>query len=288
MADRDFKKIDKEAVPEWKLKMHEIIFEADTPKGKLFDVILLWAILASVIAVMLETVDSIKTEYRDFLVILEWVFTILFSIEYVLRLLSVSKPLKYVTSFMGIVDLLSTIPTYISLFVAGPQYLLVIRTIRLLRVFRILKLSRYISEAQALKQALRASLVKIIVFIGGVIVLVLILGTIMYIIEGPEHGFTSIPTSMYWTIVTITTVGYGDIAPSTTLGQTFASIIMLMGYGILAVPTGIVGGEIAKTKMWKEGENEDQEQVSTKCCLSCSEEGHEYNAKHCKYCGEEL
>ena len=283
MAKREFEKIDKEAAPSWKLKMHEIIFEADTPKGKLFDVILLWAILASVLAVMLETVDSIKSEYRDVLIILEWIFTILFSIEYVFRLLSVNKPWKYATSFMGVVDLLSTIPTYISLFVAGPQYLLVIRTIRLLRVFRILKLTRYISEANVLKNALRASAVKITVFIGGVVVLVLIMGTLMYIIEGPEHGFTSIPTSMYWTIVTITTVGYGDIAPSTTIGQTLASVIMLLGYGIIAVPTGIVGGEIAKSKLPK-----DKGQFSTQSCPSCSEEGHDTNAKHCKYCGERL
>jgi voltage-gated potassium channel len=283
MEKRDFEKIDKEAAPEWKRKMHEIIFEADTPKGKLFDVVLLWAILASVIAVMLETVDSIKTAHRDFLIILEWVFTILFSIEYVLRLISINKPWKYVTSFMGVVDLLSTIPTYISLFVAGPQYLLVIRTIRLLRVFRILKLTRYISEANVLKNALRQSAVKITVFIGGVVVLVLIMGTLMYIIEGPEHGFTSIPTSMYWTIVTITTVGYGDIAPSTMIGQTLASIIMLLGYGIIAVPTGIVGGEIARSKMPKH-ENE----VSTQSCPHCSEEGHDVNAKYCKYCGEKL
>lgn len=283
MAIPDFEKIDEDKAPSWKLRMHEIIFEADTPKGKLFDVVLLWAILASVIAVMLETVESIKESYRGILVILEWVFTILFSIEYILRLMSVGKPWKYVTSFMGIVDLLSTIPTYISLFVAGPQYLLVIRTIRLLRVFRILKLTRYISEAKALKQALRASAVKITVFIGGVVVLVLIMGTLMYIVEGPEHGFTSIPTSMYWTIVTITTVGYGDIAPSTTLGQTLASMIMLLGYGIIAVPTGIVGGEIAKSRQFKAGEK-----ISTQCCPSCSKEGHDYNAKHCKYCGERL
>ena len=283
MAKREFEKIDKKAAPNWKVKMHEIIFEADTPKGKLFDVVLLWAILASVIAVMLETVDSIKTAHRDFLIILEWVFTILFSIEYFLRLISINKPWKYATSFMGVVDLLSTIPTYISLFVAGPQYLLVVRTIRLLRVFRILKLTRYISEANVLKNALKASAVKITVFIGGVVVLVLIMGTLMYIIEGPEHGFTSIPTSMYWTIVTITTVGYGDIAPSTTIGQTLASVIMLLGYGIIAVPTGIVGGEIARSKMPKH-----ESEVSTQSCPHCSEEGHDYDAKFCKNCGEKL
>ena len=281
MEEHKIEDLDKKQAPAWKVKMHEVIFEADTPAGKFFDVVLLWAILASVIAVMLETVDDIKENHKTFLIALEWIFTILFSIEYILRLLSVRKPWKYALSFMGIVDLLSTIPTYISLFVAGPQYLLVIRTIRLLRVFRILKLTRYISEANVLKNALRASAVKITVFIGGVIVLVLIMGTLMYIIEGPEHGFTSIPTAMYWIIVSLTTGGYGDIAPVTTIGQTLASIIMLLGYGIIAVPTGIVGGEIAKSKS-------SGTIISTQACPSCSKEGHDFNAKHCKYCGEQL
>ena len=281
MEEHKIEDLDKKQAPAWKVKMHEVIFEADTPAGKFFDVVLLWAILASVIAVMLETVDDIKDNHKTFLIALEWIFTILFSIEYILRLLSVRKPWKYALSFMGIVDLLSTIPTYISLFVAGPQYLLVIRTIRLLRVFRILKLTRYISEANVLKNALRASAVKITVFIGGVIVLVLIMGTLMYIIEGPEHGFTSIPTAMYWIIVSLTTGGYGDIAPVTTIGQTLASIIMLLGYGIIAVPTGIVGGEIAKSKS-------SGTIISTQACPSCSKEGHDFNAKHCKYCGEQL
>ena len=264
----------------WRLKIHEIIFGADTPAGKLFDVVLLVAIVLSVFAVMLETVDSIGEKYEHILNVLEWGFTILFSIEYILRILSVRKPAKYIFSFMGIVDLLSTIPTYISLFVAGPQYLLVIRTIRLLRVFRILKLSRFLSEANVLSKALKASAIKITVFIGGVVVLVLILGTIMYIIEGPEHGFTSIPTSMYWTIVTITTVGYGDIAPGTTLGQTIASIVMLLGYGIIAVPTGIVTGEIARSRKPTE--------ISRKSCPDCSMEGHDVNAKFCQYCGAKM
>ncbi|MEQ8624788.1 MAG: ion transporter [Vicingaceae bacterium] len=282
MKKKKYQEIDENKVPHWKVKMHEIIFEADTPAGKLFDVILLWAILLSVIAVMLETVEAFSDQHHDAMVVAEWVFTILFSIEYILRLLSVGKPLKYATSFMGIVDLLSTIPTYLSLFIAGPQYLLVIRTIRLLRIFRILKLSRYISEANVLRDALRNSAAKILVFLGGVIILVLILGTLMYMIEGPEHGFTSIPTAMYWTIVTITTVGYGDIAPVTTFGQTVASMIMLIGYGIIAVPTGIVTGEIARSKV------RDDMEVSTQACPSCSKEGHDANAKHCKYCGEKL
>lgn len=282
MEKKKYQEIDENKVPNWKVKMHEVIFEADTPMGKLFDVVLLWAILLSVIAVMLETVEAFSDRHHDAMVVAEWVFTILFSIEYILRLLSVGKPLKYATSFMGIVDLLSTIPTYLSLIVAGPQYLLVIRTIRLLRIFRILKLSRYISEANVLRDALRNSAAKILVFLGGVIILVLILGTLMYMIEGPEHGFTSIPTAMYWTVVTITTVGYGDIAPATTFGQTVASMIMLIGYGIIAVPTGIVTGEIARSKV------RDDSEVSTQACPSCSKEGHDVNAKHCKYCGSKL
>lgn len=278
--EKDFREINTEKAPDWKVKMHEVIFEADTPSGKLFDVTLLWAILLSVIAVLLETVETIATHHRDLLVIAEWIFTILFTIEYVLRILSVGKPWKYITSFMGVVDLLSILPTYISLVVAGPQYLLVIRTIRLIRVFRILKLTRYVSEAQALKQALKDSAAKITVFIGGVIILVLIMGTLMYIIEGPEHGFTSIPTSMYWTVVTITTVGYGDIAPSTTLGQTLASLIMLLGYGIIAVPTGIVTGQYLRRKSHSD--------YNTQACPQCSKEGHDADAKHCKYCGSIL
>ena len=282
MENKKFEEIEKKKVPAWKVKMHEVIFEADTPAGKLFDVTLLWAILLSVVAVMLETVETFSDRHHDAMVIAEWVFTILFSIEYTLRLLSVGKPLKYATSFMGVIDLLSTIPTYLSLFIAGPQYLLVIRTIRLLRIFRILKLSRYISEANVLKNALRNSVAKILVFLGGVVILVLILGTLMYMIEGPEHGFTSIPTAMYWTIVTITTVGYGDIAPATTFGQTIASMIMLIGYGIIAVPTGIVTSEIARSK------SSDQKGTSRQACPSCSREGHDVDAEHCKYCGEKL
>lgn len=263
-----------------KARLHEIIFEADTPSGKFFDVTLLIAILLSVLAVLLETVDSIREEHEALLNILEWTFTIIFSLEYVLRIWLVRKPWKYIFSFMGIVDLLSTIPTYISLFIAGPQYLLVIRTVRLLRVFRVLKLTRYLSEANVLKNALVASAAKITVFIGGVIVLVLIIGSLMYIVEGPENGFTSIPASMYWTIVTITTVGYGDITPATTFGQTIASVVMLLGYGIIAVPTGIVTAEIAFTKK--------DEDVSTQACKTCSHEGHDANAVHCKFCGAKL
>jgi|SRR5690554_5114916 len=275
--------IDKKAAPSWKSRMHEIIFEADTPMGKLFDVILLWSILLSVLAVILETVEPIRTEYGLALIIGEWTFTVLFTIEYVLRLISVGKPLKYAISFMGVVDLLSSIPTYIALFVAGPQYLLVLRTVRLLRVFRILKLRRYVVEAQTLVNALKSSFAKITVFIGGVLVLVLIMGTMMYLIEGPKYGFTSIPYSMYWTIVTITTVGYGDISPQTGFGQTLASLVMLIGYGIIAVPTGIVTSEISRARRTKKMVN-----VSSRSCPECSHEGHDEDADYCKFCGAKL
>lgn len=275
-----YQNIEKKQAPNWKVKVHEIIFEADTKWGKFFDVVLLWAILLSVLAVILETVQAIEVNYGEALFVVEWFFTILFTIEYGLRIASVGKPYKYIFSFMGMVDLLSLIPTYLSLVLVGSHYLLVIRTIRLMRIFRILKLTRYVSEANVLKDALRASAVKITVFIGGVIVLVLIMGSIMYIVEGPENGFTSIPTSMYWTIVTITTVGYGDIAPLTTIGQTIASMIMLVGYGIIAVPTGIVTAQIAI--------NKNNQRVSTQACPECSREGHDANAVHCKFCGELL
>jgi voltage-gated potassium channel len=273
--------INKEKAPEWKNKLHEVIFEADTPMGKLFDVILLWAILLSVLAVMLETVDFIRIEYGLLLYIIEWTLTGLFTVEYLLRLISVAKPIKYATSFMGIIDLLSTIPTYIGLFIAGPQYMLVLRTVRLLRVFRILKLRRYVSEAQVLINAIKSSIAKITVFIGAVVIIVLIIGTVMYIVEGPSNGFTSIPYSMYWTIVTITTVGYGDISPQTALGQTIASFVMLLGYGIIAVPTGIVTSELNRAR------NQNKE-VSNQSCPACSKEGHDTNAKHCKHCGAVL
>lgn len=281
MDNPSYKEIEKKNTPHWKVKVHEIIFEADTKWGKFFDVVLLWAILLSVIAVMLETVESIQVNYGEALFVIEWFFTILFSIEYILRIASVGKPFKYIFSFMGLVDLLSLIPTYLSLIVVGSHYLLVIRTIRLLRIFRILKLTRYVTEANKLKNALKASAVKIVVFIGGVIVLVLILGSVMYIVEGPKNGFTSIPTSMYWTIVTITTVGYGDIAPLTILGQSIASIIMLIGYGIIAVPTGIVTAQMAL-------ERNKTKEITTQSCPECSKEGHDLNAKYCKFCSAEL
>jgi voltage-gated potassium channel len=262
----------------WQKKLHEIIFEADTLAGKWFDIILLWSILLSVIAVMLESVESISTIYGNELRIIEWIFTIIFTLEYIARILSVGKPLKYMFSFYGIIDFISIVPTFIGIFVSGTHTLSVIRSIRLLRVFRILKLVKFIGEANLLAKALKASRPKIVVFLFAVLSLTFILGTVMYLIESPEAGFTSIPTSIYWAIVTLTTVGYGDIAPQTVLGQTLASLIMIIGYAIIAVPTGIVGAEMAKTNSPN----------NTQACPQCSLEGHADNAKFCKFCGSKL
>ncbi|MCP5499861.1 MAG: ion transporter [Leptospiraceae bacterium] len=258
--------------------MHEIIFEADTFWGKTFDIVLLWAIVLSVLTVMLESVEGLEKIYGDIFKMVEWSFTILFSIEYMARIYCVKRPLKYIFSFLGLIDLLSTLPTYLSLFAISAQYLLVVRSVRLLRVFRILKLSRYLGEAEILWIALKRSRYKITVFLGAVLSVVLIMGTFMYLIEGPENGFTNIPKSIYWAIVTLTTVGYGDIAPKTTLGQFIASAVMILGYAILAVPTGIVSVELANA----------QKQVNTVACMQCSLEGHDDDAKYCKHCGAKL
>ena len=263
---------------DWRKKIYTIIFEAETPKGKLFDVALLWAIFLSVLVVVLETIPAFHQEYFVAFYIVEWVFTILFSVEYILRILSVKKPWLYFTSFMGIVDLLAVLPTYLSLVIVGSQYLMVIRIIRLIRIFRVFKLVRFLNEARMLGRALRDSMFKITVFIGVVIIIVLIFATLMFLIEGPENGFTSIPKSMYWTIVTITTVGYGDIAPQTVLGRSLASIIMLMGYAIIAVPTGIVTAQFARKQR-------DKTEVKGTACPNCSKEGHDANAAYCKHCG---
>jgi len=262
-----------------RLKLHEIIFEADTPLGKLFDILLLISILASVAVVMLESVGSIKAEYGNFLTAAEWAFTILFSIEYLLRLYSVVQPMMYARSFFGIVDLVSILPTFLSLIFPGSQYFITIRLLRMLRVFRVLKIVKYLGEANQLAAALKASKRKIFVFLFTVMILVIIVGSLMYLIEGEENGFTSIPRSIYWAIVTLTTVGYGDVSPQTPIGQILASMIMIIGYGILAVPTGIVTSELVKGK---------RENISTQVCRSCAAEGHDSDAKHCKFCGEEL
>ncbi len=262
-------------------RLHEIIFEADTPAGKAFDVALLLAISLSVAAVMLESVAPIRLRWGRALYVVEWFFTILFTVEYLLRLSCVLRPWRYARSFFGIVDLLAVLPTYLSLVIVGAQSLLVIRVIRLLRIFRIFKLTRYLGEARTLTFALRASRHKIVVFLGGVLSLVTILGAMMYLIEGPESGFTSIPRGVYWAIVTMTTVGYGDIAPQTVLGQALAAFVMILGYAIIAVPTGIVSAELVQAA---------RRQVSgtTQACPGCGAEGHDQDASHCKHCGAAL
>ncbi len=263
----------------WQSKLHEIIFEADTTAGKAFDIGLFIAIVLSVALVMLESVESIATKYGELIWLMEWIFTILFTIEYIARILVIKQSWRYIFSFFGLIDLLSILPTYLGLFVGGVQSLMIIRTLRLLRVFRVLKLVRFVGEANVLLTALKASRAKIIVFIISVLCMVCVLGTLMYLIESPEAGFTSIPRSIYWAIVTLTTVGYGDIAPQTALGQFIASIVMILGYGIIAVPTGIMGAEISRAS---------SKELTTQSCPNCSKEGHDSDAEHCKFCGAHL
>ncbi|MCB1193350.1 MAG: ion transporter [Leptospiraceae bacterium] len=262
----------------WKLKLYEIIFEADTFAGKLFDIVLLIAILISFFSVILESVKEIERNYATLLHVIEWGITIFFTLEYIARVVCVKYPIRYVFSFFGIVDLISTLPTYLSLFLAGSHYLMVIRLIRLLRIFRIFKLARYLKEAEILITAIKASRFKIIVFMLAILTFTAINGTIMYVIEGEKNGFTSIPVSMYWAIVTLTTVGYGDIAPKTPVGQFISSIIMILGYAIIAVPTGIVSVELSKA----------QKKYTTQVCPACTKEGHDADAIYCKFCGEML
>ncbi len=247
--------------------------------GKAFDVALLGAIGISILAVMLESVKSFNLAFGRELRILEWVITILFTLEYGLRIISIERPSKYIFSFYGIVDLLSLLPTYLSLFLQDFHYLLIIRAIRLVRIFRIFKLGRYLKAGQILTRALKAASPKITVFLIGVLTLVIIIGSLMYLVEGEKNGFTSIPKGIYWAIVTLTTVGYGDVTPQTVLGQFLSSIVMVMGFGILAVPTGIVSAELSQSK---------QDFISTQACPSCSYEGHEIDAFYCKKCGAKL
>lgn len=262
----------------WREKIHEVIFEADTPAGKAFDVALFVAIVVSVLAVILESVTGIQEEWGLTLTVTEWFFTILFTAEYILRLISVRQPVKYATSFFGLVDLLATIPTYLSLFIAGSQSLLVIRTLRLLRIFRVFKLARHLQEAEALMNTIRATRAKITVFLFTIASLTLIMGSMMYLIEGGENEqFDSIPRGIYWAIVTMTTVGYGDIRPQTPLGQALAAVAMIVGYSIIIVPTGIFSAEIAR-----------QRAFDSRACRSCGRQGHDLDAVCCKFCGAEL
>ena len=260
-------------------RLHEIIFEADTAFGKWFDVVLIVSIIISIMLVMLDSVEPVRAAYGRWLRVGEWVFTILFTVEYLLRLFCVQRPLLYARSFFGLVDLLAILPTYLSVILPGGQYFIVIRVLRLLRIFRVFKLVQFLSEARLLMGALRASLRKIIVFLCMVATLVIIFGALMYVIEGTANGFTSIPRSIYWAIVTMTTVGYGDISPQTGLGQALAAFIMIIGYGIIAVPTGIVTVELSQAV---------RRGVSTQACPGCGVDGHDKDARFCKYCGTNL
>ena len=261
-------------------KLHEIIFEAETPAGKAFDVILLILISASILVVMLESVVSLRTQYGRVFDILEWSFTIFFTIEYLLRIYCVSRSWKYIFSFYGIIDLLAILPAYAGLFIANTQSLLIVRALRIMRIFRVFKLGHFMNEGKVITNALKASRAKLTVFLTFVLLIVMIIGSLMYLIEtGPKSDFTNIPRSVYWAIVSLTTVGYGDIAPKTAPGQFLASIVMIIGYAVIAVPTGIVSAEIIK----------DANQVAnTVACMECSAEGHDSDAVYCKYCGTHL
>ncbi|HSI32918.1 MAG TPA: ion transporter [Tepidisphaeraceae bacterium] len=264
----------------WRAALYRVIFEHDTRAGKAFDVALIAAIALSITAVCLESVPHINQQYGPALVAVEWAFTILFAIEYVLRLVAVRRPLHYALSFFGVVDLLAVVPTFAALFVPGAQELLVIRALRVLRVFRVLKMGEYLAEAGLLTAALSRARRKITVFVATVLTLVLIVGAMMHLIEGPANGFTSIPISVYWAIVTLTTVGYGDIAPKTPLGQLLASAVMITGYGIIAVPTGIVTAELVRG-----GATTPKD---ARKCPTCDADDHDVDASHCKYCGAPL
>jgi voltage-gated potassium channel len=263
-------------------KTNIVIYGTNTASGRLFDLVLLGVILVSVVIVMLETVKGFDIKYHQELIVLEWIISIFFTLEYILRIISIKKPLKYIFSFYGIIDLIATLPMYFSLFFVGTSVLTVVRALRLLRLFKILKHPKFSSQSTHLKEALIASKGKILIFIYFMLISSIIIGSVMYIVEGKEGGFTSIPISIYWTIVTLTTVGYGDISPITPLGQAIASVVMIMGYGIIAVPTGIVSAEFANNNRKKPRE----ERINP--CSVCGTEGHEYNAKYCFHCGAEL
>lgn len=260
-------------------RLHEIIFEADTPAGKLFDVVLLLTIVASVVVLSVESVRSVQAEYFAAFYVLEWVFTVVFAVEYALRLYAVRRPWHYARSFYGVVDLLSILPTFLSLILPGAQALSVVRILRLLRVFRILKLAAYLSESGQLWEALLLSRRKITIFLFAISTVVVVVGALMHVVEGPANGFTDIPTSVYWAVVTLTTVGYGDISPITPLGRFLAVLVMLMGYGVIAVPTGIVTAELTRHALHEH---------TNSSCPDCGAEGHRRDALFCRRCGGRL
>lgn len=262
----------------WRHAIHAIVFESETTAGRVFDITVICLILLSVAAVMLESVREVRDILGPELNVAEWVFTILFTFEYILRLLSVKRPIRYAFSFYGIVDLLAILPTYLGLFLPGTQFFLTVRILRLLRIFRILKLTEYTSESRIITSALKASRKKIFVFLVAVLTTVTVVGALIYVVEGEENGFVNIPTGIYWAIVTLTTVGYGDLSPQTALGKFLASLVMILGYGIIAVPTGIVTAELALAG----------KPASTQVCRECHAEPHDLDALYCKYCGTEL
>jgi voltage-gated potassium channel len=279
----------------WRTRLHTIVFEADTVAGRAFDTAIIIMIAVSVLVVSLETVSGLSPEIHASLRATEWVLTVLFTIEYLLRLVAVRRPLAYAGSFYGVVDVLAILPTWISLIFPGARVLLVVRVLRLLRVFRVFKLARYLSEAQVIKTALHASARKITVFLLSVLTIVIVVGAVMYLVEGPSNGFTSIPKSMYWTIVTLTTVGYGDISPQTPIGQAIASLVMILGYGIIAVPTGIVTAELThQGRMQDAGTDPSaspstlRSRLNTKACAYCGADQHRTGARHCDRCGARL
>ncbi len=269
----------------WRIKSHRVIFEHDTPAGKAFDVLLIAAILVSVVVVMLDSVESVARRFGSGFYRIEWGFTAAFTVEYVLRLASVSRPYRYALSFYGLVDLFAVLPTYLSLAIPGSQYLIAIRILRVLRVFRVLKLAQYVGEAQILGRALHAARFKIAVFLFTVLTVVVAVGALLYLIEGPDAGFTSIPRGMYWAIVTLTTVGYGDIAPQTPIGQALAAVIMILGYGIIAIPTGIFSVELAVAYGQQHGVAPG---APPRSCVDCGRRDHESDSAHCRWCGARL
>jgi len=271
---------DGETLSPWRESLNTVIFGSETPMGKAFDVVLSISIVLSVIVIMLDSVEAIQNRYAQALYIIEWLFTLLFTLEYGLRLISVRRPWLYFRSFFGLVDLISILPSYLILLFPGTQAMLAIRILRLLRVFRILKLSAYMDEAEVMMAALHKSSRKIMVFLYAVFMLVIVFGSLVYVVESREAGFTSIPRSVYWAIVTLTTVGYGDISPQTPLGQLLASAIMIMGYGIIAVPTGIYSAELIRT--YTAGK------VRNDACPACGQTGHDFDADYCKHCGHAL
>jgi len=268
-------------IESWRHTLYQIIYQANTPTGRGFDIALMILILASVLTIMLDSVAEINQKYGDELYAAEWFFTILFTLEYGLRILCIHKPIKYIVSFYGIIDLMSITPSYLSLFLPGAHYLLVIRILRVLRIFRVLKLVRFINQANILVNALKASRLKIAIFMFTISTLLIVFGSTMYLIEGPENGFTNIPVSIYWSVVTLTTVGFGDITPKTDLGRAVSAIVMIVGYAIIAVPTGIFTAELSK-------EMKKQRKADQRTCPRCRHPGHEKDANYCRICGTEL